>query len=99
MPDSSCVWRDQAHRLTIDILHTHSREPARPHDRAIPRVVSVGLSRMVVSDTACVGASTMITGKPVGCNLRYNDIPSEDASTPTWLRLLNLNLFGSLVGG
>jgi hypothetical protein len=54
---------------------------------------------MVVSDTACVGASTMITGKPVGCNLRYNDIPSEDASTPTRLRLLNLNLFGSLVGG
>jgi hypothetical protein len=24
----------------------------------------------------------MITGKPVGCNLRYNDIPSEDASPP-----------------
>ena len=41
------------------------------------------LLRMVDSETRMWRASTTMIGTPAGCSSRYNQMPSEDASTPT----------------
>src|SRR5205807_3011309 len=40
------------------------------------------LLRMVESETRIWRASTTMIGTPAGCSSRYNQMPSDDASTP-----------------